>query len=421
MVADYELRPGDRVVQFAATGFDTHAEEIWPTLCAGATVVMLPDGPHSLPEVLAADPGITVLDLPTAYWASLLPMLDDIAWPPALRLVILGGEQVDASAIATWQARFGDRIRLVNTYGPTEATIIATATDLTAADTTRRPPIGRPIAGVEAYVFDRARRLVAPGVAGELYLGGVGLARGYLGLDELTATRFAPSPCGRLYRTGDRVRWRESDSSAALEFLGRLDDQIKVRGIRVEPAEVEAVLRAHPQVEQAIVVGVDDALVAYTVGSASAAEVRAHAAERLPALLVPSVVVPLAALPLTRNGKVDVRALPVPQRSRDTVVAFIAPRSDAETLVAAVWAQVLGIDAIGAGDDFFALGGHSLLATRVIARLRAAIDVEVPIRALFTHSTVAALAAVVEDMLLAEIERMTEAEAAELAVAGGAA
>ncbi len=421
MVGDYALGPGDRVVQFAAAGFDTHAEEIWPALVAGATVVMLPDGPHSLPEVLAADPGITVLDLPTAYWASLLPMLDDIAWPPALRLVILGGEEVGAESIATWRARFGDRVRLVNTYGPTEATVIATATDLTDDDTTRRPPIGRPIAGVEAYVCDSDGRLMAPGVAGELRLGGVGLARGYLGREDLTAARFPATRYGRLYRTGDRVRWRVSDSGATLEFLGRLDDQIKVRGIRVEPAEVEAVLRGHPGVEQAVVVGIDGALIAYTVGPAAAAEVRAHAAGHLPALLVPSVVVPLAALPLTRNGKVDVRALPAPDRSRDAAIAFVAPRSDAETLVAAVWTQVLGIDTIGAGDDFFALGGHSLLATRVIARLRAAVDVDVPIRAIFTHPTVAALATVVEDTLIAEIERMTEAEAADLVVAGGAA
>jgi amino acid adenylation domain-containing protein len=420
MTGGYGLTAADRVVQFAATGFDTHAEEIWPTLAAGASLVLLPDGPQSLPETMAADPAITVLDLPTAYWRSLLDLIDEIAWPPALRLVILGGEQVDADAVAVWRARFGDRVRLVNTYGPTEATIIATATDLGAADTGRTPPIGRPIAGVRVYVCDPDGRLVAPGVPGELCIAGPGLAHGYLGREELTAARFRPDPYGPglLYRTGDLARWRVTDEPAQLEFLGRLDTQVKVRGIRVEPGEVEAVLRTHPQVTQAVVLAVDDALVAYTVGAATAAQVRAHAAGRLPGYLVPSTVVTLAALPLTRNGKLDVRALPAATGHRDETAPFIAPRTDAEQLVADVWAQVLSVEAIGAHDDFFDLGGHSLLATRVIARLRSAVRIDLPIRALFRHPTVAGLAGVIEDALIAEIDRLTDAEAAALTAGG---
>ncbi|HZM75593.1 MAG TPA: condensation domain-containing protein [Candidatus Limnocylindrales bacterium] len=409
MVPAYELRPGDRVVQFAALGFDTHAEEIWPALCAGATVVMLPDGPQSLPEVLAADPGITVLDLPTAYWRSLLEMVDEIAWPPALRLVILGGEQVDPVAIALWRKRFGDSVRLVNTYGPTEATIIATAAELGSSDESGRPPIGLPIGGVRLKVLDSRGRVVPPGVAGELWIGGAGVARGYLARAELTAERFVDG----YYRTGDLVRWRTGEPG--LEFLGRLDQQVKIRGIRVEPGEVEVALLTMDGVRQAVVTAFDDALVAYVVGDVSPAEVRTFAASLLPPFLVPSSVVVLDRLPLTRNGKLDVRALPSPvvRPSEE----FVPPQTDAEVLVASVWSQVLGVETIGAFDNFFDLGGHSLMATRVIARIRASVEIDLPIRALFTHSTVSALATAVEDALIAEIERLTEDEA--VALAGG--
>lgn len=404
MADAYRLTRTDRVVQFADPGFDTHAEEIWPALANGAGLVLLPDGPQSLPEVLAADPAITVLDLPTAYWQALLDLAP--AWPPALRLVILGGEQVDAAAVARWQ----DRTRLVNTYGPTEATIIATAIDLTAAGTGRRPPIGRPIGGVRAYVLDQAGRLVPRGAMGELCLAGAGLADGYLGRPEPTAERFRPDPYGegRLYRTGDRACWRRDEP--VLEFLGRFDRQLKVRGVRIEPGEVEAVLTGHPGVGQAVVTAHGDTLIAYVTGTAAVDEIRAYAADRLPALLVPSVVVPLTTLPLTPNGKVDTAALPVlPAGGKAT---FQAPRTDAEELVAGIFADLLPVERVGADDDFFLLGGHSLLAVRVIARLRAAVDLDLPVRLLFQHPTVAGFAHAVETALIAEIDRLTEDEAA---------
>ena len=407
MAGAYRLARTDRVVQFAEVSFDTHAEEIWPTLAAGATLVLLSDGPQSLPEVLAADPAITVLDLPTAYWQALLDVVP--AWPAALRLVILGGEQVDAGAVARWRDRHGDRIRLTNTYGPTEATIIATAVDLEAVDTGRRPPIGRPIAGVRAYLLDRAGRLVPRGAVGELCLAGTGLADGYLGRPELTAERFRPDPYGggRLYRTGDRARWRRDEP--VLEFLGRLDRQLKVRGVRIEPGEVEAVLTGHPDVGQAAVTALGETLIAYVTGTAAADEVRAYAADRLPALLVPSVVVPLAALPLTPHGKVELGALPAPTV---TGGVFQAPRTDAEELVAGIFAGLLPVERVGADDDFFVLGGHSLLAIRVIARVRAAVSLDVPVRLLFQHPTVAGFAGAIETALIAEIDRLTEDEAA---------
>jgi amino acid adenylation domain-containing protein len=417
MADAYRLTPTDRIVQFAEVSFDTHAEEIWPALAGGATLVLLSDGPQSLPELLAADPAITVLDLPTAYWQALLDVVPH--WPDALRLVILGGEQVDAAAVARWRERHGDRIRLINTYGPTEATIIATAIDLEAVDTGRRPPIGRPIGGVRAYLLDRAGRLVPRGAVGELCLAGTGLADGYLGLPERTAERFGPDPYsgGRLYRTGDRARWRRDEP--VLEFLGRIDRQLKVRGVRIEPGEVEAVLSGHPGVGQAAVTATDDTLVGYVTGRVSAGELRDHAAQRLPALLVPSVIVVLDALPLTRNGKVDLRALPPVVAGDDVHADFVAPRSDAESLVAGIFTELLPVDRVGAHDDFFALGGHSLLATRVIARLRATVEVNLSVRALFDRPTVAGFADAVEQALIAEIDRLTEEEAAaKLAAAG---
>ncbi|MGW4640522.1 amino acid adenylation domain-containing protein [Sphaerisporangium sp. NPDC004334] len=409
MTRAYELGPGDRVVQFSSLGFDTHAEEVWPALATGATLVLLPDGPESLPDVLARDPEISVLDLPTSYWHRLVEVLEEIRWPSRLRLVILGGEQVAAPAAGAWLSRFGDAVRLVNTYGPTEATIIATWAELRDGD--HRPPIGRPLSGTRVHVVADDLSLVPTGVPGELCVGGDGLADGYLGLPELTRARFVPDPYGppgaRLYRTGDRARWRRDGT---LEFLGRLDDQVKVRGHRVEPGEVEARLLLHPGVSQAAVVARDDTLVAYVVGSAAPDEVRAHAARALPGHLVPGVVVPLDRLPLTPGGKVDARALPAPRFQRDPAVAFVPPRTDAEHLVTAIWAEVLGLDEVGAVDDFFAIGGHSLHAVRVMSRIRSIAELDVPIKELFAHPTAAALAAVLEELLIAEISGLSDEE-----------
>ena len=416
MREEYGLRPGDRVVQFASLSFDTHAEELYPALTAGASVLLLPDGAITLPDVLRGQAGreVTVLDLPTAYWHQLAQALDDVAWPEPLRLVIIGGEQVHAAAVARWRARFGDRVRLVNTYGPTEATIIATACELGAADTTGLPPIGRPIGGTTAYVLGPQGELVPPGAPGELYLGADGLARGYLGRPALTAGHFVPDPYrpgSRLYRTGDRVRRR---ADGELEFLGRFDGQLKVRGYRVEPDEVMAALLRHPGVRQAAVTAAEDRLVAYVAGSAGPDELRRHLGTTLPPHLVPTVWVPLDMLPLTINGKVDLAGLPAPVPAR--AAEFVPPHSEAEVLVARVWATVLGLDAgqIGALDDFFGLGGHSLLAVRVTALVSSAVDAELPLRTVFDHHTVAELAVAVEKLLIEQLSGVSDAEAARL-------
>ncbi|MFF7454507.1 amino acid adenylation domain-containing protein [Kitasatospora sp. NPDC008115] len=421
----YRLTAADRVLQYASLSFDTCAEEVFPALAAGATLVVAEAG-AALPDQLAEPgaAGLTVLDLPTPYWHQLVADLDATPWPASLRLLILGADQVRPEAVAAWRARFGDTVRLVNSYGPTETTVIATTAELGAADTARRPPIGRPIGGTTVAVLDRHGRPVPPGTPGELVVGGAGVTDGYLGRPGATARAFVPDPDGppgaRRYRTGDLVRRR---GDGALEFLGRIDTQVKVRGYRVEPGEVESALLARPGVGQAAVLARADRLLGYVVPDASApavpdpAALRAALAATLPAHLVPNAVLVLDALPLTPNGKLDHRALPDPDTRPELRAAYLAPRTEAEDLVAEVWQEVLGLDRVGVHDDFFDLGGHSLLATRVVARIRATADLAVPLRTLFTHRTVAAFAEAVEAALVAELDALSDAAAEELLAA----
>ncbi|MFD5141847.1 amino acid adenylation domain-containing protein [Streptomyces sp. NPDC058401] len=445
----YRLRPGDRIVQFASIGFDTHAEEIWPALTAGACVVLLPGGGRMLPDLLRGEAGrsVTVLDLPTAYWEELVALGDQAPWPPALRLVVLGGSEARAATLARWRERHGDTVRLVNTYGPTEATVIVTAGELDGGPVGpsggvsaagQRPPLGRPLPGVRLYLLDERGSLLPAGSEGELHIGGAGLARGYLARPELTAEAFLPDPFagtpdGRMYRTGDRARWR---TDGQLEFLGRADGQVKIRGYRIEPAEIEAALTAHPAVARAAVLVRDGRrLLAYAVlrpgtiqpsaagpGDAAgqpatataphAAELREHLALRLPAFMVPDAVVLLDTLPLNANGKLDASALPDPDPA-GAAAGYLAPRTDAEALVVDLWQEVLGVPKVGVLDDFLALGGDSLLVTRVAARIRAGVGLDVSIRDVFESPTPAALAARIEALLIAEIDALSEEEAAD--------
>ncbi|WP_327169457.1 amino acid adenylation domain-containing protein [Streptomyces subrutilus] len=431
----YRLGPGDRIVQFASIGFDTHAEEIWPALSAGACVVLLPGGGRMLPDLLRSEAGrsVTVLDLPTAYWQELVSLADRAPWPPALRLVVLGGSEARAATLAQWRERHGDTVRLVNTYGPTEATVIVTAGELCGGpgdgvgrgpSAERRPPLGRPLPGVRLYLLDERGSLLPAGSEGELWIGGAGLARGYLARPELTAELFLPDPFadapdGRMYRTGDRARWR---TDGQLEFLGRADDQVKIRGYRIEPAEIETALTAHPAVGRAVVLVRDGRrLIAYAVlrpaggqrdaDAPTADGLREHLALRLPAFMVPDAVVLLDTLPLTANGKIDTAALPDPDPA-GAAAGYLAPRTDAEALVVDLWQEVLGVPKVGVLDDFLALGGDSLLVTRVAARIRAGVGLDVPIRDVFESPTPAALAARIEALLIAEIDALSEEEAA---------
>jgi acyl carrier protein len=290
---------------------------------------------------------------------------------------------------------------LFNEYGPTEATIWSTVHRVDPSDT-GPVPIGRAIPGARAYVLDERLQPVPVGVPGELYVGGVQVARGYLGRPALTAERFVPDPFSgrpgaRLYRTGDRVRW---SASGELEYQGRVDEQVKVRGFRIEPGEIEGVLRRVEGVADCVVVAREDVpaetrLVAYVVGGVEAAVLREHLRRELPEYMVPAAFVPLERLPLTANGKVDRKALPAPEYAAGAD-RYEAPRTGAERTVAAVWAEVLGVERVGAHDRFFDLGGHSLLLVRVQARLREAFGQPVPITHLFRYLTVSALAAALD-------------------------
>ncbi|MFB8039587.1 condensation domain-containing protein, partial [Streptomyces sp. NPDC056004] len=283
--------------------------------------------------------------------------------------------------------------RMINAYGPTETTVCATMSDPLSPGS-GVPPIGRPVAGFRAYVLDERLRIVSPGVAGELYVVGPGLARGYLNRPGLTAGRFTACPFGtgeRMYRTGDLVRRR---TDGELEYVGRADQQVKVRGFRVEPGEVEAALAEHPAVAQAAVVARDDRLVGYVAARPDLAvrpvELAAHLRERLPDYLVPAVFVVMDTLPLTPNGKLDRAALPAPEAA--PAGSGRAPRTPQEQILAELFAEVLDVPRVSVDEDFFGLGGHSLLATRLVARVRSVLGVELGLRALFQAPTVAGLA-----------------------------
>jgi amino acid adenylation domain-containing protein len=386
----FAVTPESRVLQFASFSFDAAVAEVAHALLSGAALVMArPE--HAGPELLnlMRNEAVTVATLPPLLLAALPE-----AGLPELRTVVSAGEAVPAEVVARW----GAGRRFVNAYGPTEATVCATVS--INPSTGGRPPIGKPIANVRTYVLGARTSPVPVGVPGELYVGGIGVARGYLGRPALTAERFVPDPFstgagGRLYRTGDRVRWL---GAGELEFLGRVDQQVKVRGFRVEPGEVEAALRAHPGVREAVVLALGEGEAARLVGYVTPAGVdveaaRAGLAARLPAYLVPAALAALDELPRTANGKVDRGALPDPETP---AAAFVLPRTPTEEAIAAIWSEVLRRSQVGAHDDFFALGGHSLRAMQVLTRIEARFGVMLPMKTLFTSPTVAGLAEAVE-------------------------
>ncbi|WP_225888940.1 non-ribosomal peptide synthase/polyketide synthase [Myxococcus xanthus] len=324
-----------------------------------------------------------------------------------LERLLVGGEALSAELAARLRDTVGGA--LLNMYGPTETTIWSSSH---AVDGSPGPvPIGTPIANTSLYVLDAELRPLPVGVPGELYIGGMGVARGYHARPELTAERFLPDSASsnagaRMYRTGDQARWR---ADGTVEFLGRVDHQLKVRGFRVEPGEIESVLARHSDVAQSVVVAREEPaggarLVAYVVarpGTALSVEaLLAFSRRSLPEHMVPSAFVPLDALPLTPNGKVDRKALPAPEGVRDVAREYVAPRTDTERRLAELWASLLGVERVGAEDDFFALGGHSLLATRAASRIREAFGVDLPLRELFESSSPAALGARIDARLL---------------------
>jgi len=385
--------------------FDAHVRQLFPPLLRGEAVWVLPEetvaDPAALLEALSGRDRVSFGGVPS-LWAAMLDRIDsgEAPAPDGLRAVLLGGEALPAELVERTRTRFPGAA-VWNHYGPTEATVNTTAARVDGA---KRVGIGRPVAGARVYLLDAAGSPVPAGVPGEVYVGGAGVARGYLGRPDLTAERFVPDPYAglpgaRMYRSGDRARWR---GDGELDYVGRVDAQVKVRGFRIEPGEVEAALRDHPAVRDAAVAVRDGRLVGYVVADGGdggpAVGLADFLAERLPEYMVPTVFVGLDALPLSPNGKVDRGALPAPDGAGDEA-EHVAPRTPEEEAVAAAFAEVLGVERVGAEDDFFALGGHSLLAPRVVSRLRGALGVELPLRALFEAPGVAGLAARVEAAL----------------------
>jgi amino acid adenylation domain-containing protein len=408
----YELQPADRVLQFASLSFDVAVEEMFPTWLRGACVVLRPEwmlDSHAAFFEFIAREKVTVVNLSTPYWNELMAELKRMGGRPGivLRVAAIGGEIGLPEQFAQTKEVMGDALRLLNVYGPTETTVTNTAYEFSRERElagAASVPLGRPIANNRIYILDGHGQLAPVGVTGELYIGGDNLARGYLKRPALTAEKFVPDNFSeqagqRLYRTGDLGRLLPDGN---IEFVGRVDHQVKVRGFRIEVGEIESVLSAHPAVGEVCVlvredVAGDRRIVAYIVANAqttqpAASELRAYLKERLPDYMVPSIFITLAEMPLTSNKKVDRRALPAPERVRqgdDEEVAV--PRDAFELQLAHIWEEVLGVQPVGVQDNFFDLGGHSFLAVSLMGRIEREFGVKLPLAVLFQGATVETL------------------------------
>ena len=414
----FAVTPSDRATQVASPAFDATGWELWPYLTTGASIY-LPDeetrvAPASLRDWLMGC-GITITFLPTALAESVMAL----EWPlqTPLRFLLTGADTLHHYPSPSLP------FALVNNYGPTETTVVATSGRVLPVEHTDGPPsIGRPIDNTQVYILDEHLRRVPIGEPGELYIGGAGLAKGYLNRPELTAERFIPHPFSdelgaRLYKTGDLAR---SLPDGQIAFLGRVDHQIKIRGYRVEPNEIVSVLDKHPAIQASVVVAREDIpgdkrLVAYIVAVPGAhvtqSSLRGTLLPYLPDYMIPSAFVGLEALPLTPNGKVDRAALPVPDANntfRDEVVT--APSTPLEERLTGLVASLLGLDQIGIDDNFFMLGGHSMLGTQLIVQVVDSFGVDLSLRTLFEAPTVRQLSAEIERLIIARLETMSDEE-----------
>jgi amino acid adenylation domain-containing protein len=398
-----------RTLQFAPLGFDVSIQEMLATWCSGGSLFLIKDelrrdGLRLLQYL--REQSVERIFLP---FIALQHLADAAAdgnfFPLSLREIITAGEQLQLTeSLRSFLNRLGDCC-LRNQYGPTESHVV---TEYTLKPPFERwpdlPPIGCPIANAEIYVLDSHLNPVPIGIAGEIYIGGVGVARGYLNRPELTAEKFianpfSADPTSRLYKTGDLARYLADGN---IEFLGRMDDQVKIRGYRIELGEIETVLGQHSSLREAVVLAREDSpgdrrLVAYAVAAAgftpSVHELRSFLQQKLPEYMVPSVFVFLDSLPLTPNGKLDRKALPAPDQTRPELEeTFVAPRTPVEETLASIWAAVLKVDKVGIHDNFFELGGHSLLATQLFSRIRETFKIDLPLRSLFEAPTIYGLA-----------------------------
>lgn len=417
----FAVTPDDRASLLAGVGFDAAVWETWPYLTAGASL-HLPEecarlSPELLRDWLVAEE-ITISFLPTA----LAERIMTLEWPlnTALRILLTGAETLHRFPSGNLP------FKLVNNYGPTECTVVATSGFVTPdSGTNTLPTIGRPIANTEIYILDENLQQVPVNTPGELHIGGAGVARGYLNRRELTSEKFIPNPFGsysnnpdaRLYKTGDLACYLENGEIA---YLGRIDDQIKILGHRIEPNEIITVLDRHPAIQASLVVAREDAcsekhLVAYVVANPElqlvAADLRSFLRNELPDYMVPAVFVQLETLPLTQNGKLDRAALPAPNAEntlRDE--EFIAPRTPIEERLAVMLSSLLGLEQVGVTDNFFMLGGHSLLGTQLISHIRGTFGVEMALRTLFDAPTIEQLSIEIERLVMARVEAMSEDE-----------
>jgi len=406
--------------------FDVSVFEIFATLSTGGTLNIVPDAVRSDPPMLLdwlTQKRISFGFLPPFIVRNLRGLLENTGRALPFRRLLVGVESL-SEADLHWLRGATPGLTIVNGYGPTETTVFCTAYQ-EIAERHRNAPIGRPIANTRVYILDDCRQPVPVGVPGELHIGGVGVARGYLGRPDLTAERFITDPFSvapeaRMYKTGDLGRWL---SDGTIEFLGRNDSQVKLRGFRVELGEIEAKLAEYPQITEAAVLAREDApgnkrLVAYFVGAehSDIGAIRRHLSDHMPEYMIPAAFVRLARLPLTPNGKLDRKSLPAPGHEAFASREFEPPRNDVEITVAAIWSELLKLDRIGRNDNFLELGGHSLLTVQVISRLRDALNVDVPFRALFAGPTLAEFAAVVAKALPSQLPSITHKEPEECAV-----
>ncbi len=420
MQEHFGIEAADKVLEFASINFDVSLEQMLPGLIAGATVLLRDGDVWSGGDFYRklAESQTTVANLPTAYWQQVVQEGVQQQGSYALKLMIPGGEAVQPETARLWQKTPLRAARLLNAYGPTETTMTATTFAIPVAEegTLKRIPIGRPLANRTFHILDARGAIVPPGIPGELHIGGPLLAWGYLNQPALTAEKFIPDSFStvsgaRLYRTGDRIRLMHDGN---LEFLGRVDRQVKVRGYRIEPGEIEIALSQHPAVQASAVKVCEEQrgekrLVAYVVTSdehaTTVSELRSFLTEKVPSYMVPAVFMVLESLPLTPNGKVNYRALPAPDYSRgEAESSFVGPRNGVEETLAGIWSKVLGVANVGVHDNFFALGGDSILGLQIIARANQA-GLRLTPKQLFQFQTIAELAAVTQNSSAPQAEQ----------------